>query len=507
VSSRSPASWLTVAALLLTGCACERVDLAVTGDSTRLRADDPLPKTSALFDGERVRLRGVRGETLGVTVHLDDGREHELELSLPEHVASVTAFQLGFVRVREPSTAMYGESRGKGRYPDLLTPVSDLVTADESAYFDVALRSDAPAGLHRGELRVGKRRLSVELAVQPLSIDLTVDPLVWVFYLPKEIARVHGVPEDDGRELIELEARYHRLFREHGTLLATNLPPARFPPRRRFMHDVRHWPVALDLSSDAAIANDVRRWLELFEGSQVTPFTIPVDEPATHAEKQRAAHIARVIGQAGGGAPRLLRAVTDRVNDVYEDAIDVWFSPSDIPRSTQHRRAGGERLWTYNGKPPGAGSMIIDTDGVALRTWGWIAYAYGIDLWYAWEGLYFSDRYNRGGPTDLERDTITFDERTRGGQDFGNGDGLLVYPGPRPSLRLKALRRGLTDRLLLRALERCGGREQAHQIARRLIPRALGEAGNKPSWPRDERAFEAAKGEVLDAIAERGCHG
>jgi hypothetical protein len=500
-------SGLALGALVLAGCACERVELAVTAESTKLRADDPLPETSAVFDGKRVRLRGVRGETLGVNVHLGDGREQSVELELPEHVAQISPFQVGFVRVREPSTAMYGESRGKGRYPDVLTPVSGAVTADKRVYFDVALRKDAPVGLHRGELTIEKQRFELELVVEPLSIDLSVDPLVWVFYLPKEIARVHGIPEDDGSELLELEERYHSLFRAHGALLATNLPPGRFPPRKRFVRDVRHWPVALDLSSDAAITKDVREWLTLFEGSQVIPFTIPVDEPATLAQKQRAAHIARVIGRAGGGPPRLLRAVTDRFSDVYDGSIDVWFSPWDIPARAQQRRPKGERFWTYNGKPPGAGSMIIDTDGVALRTWGWIAYLYEIDLWYAWEGLYFSDRYNGGGPTDLERDTVTFDERTRGGEDFGNGDGLLAYPGPRPSLRLKALRRGLSDRLLLVALDRCGGRERAQQIARGLVPRALGEAsGNRPSWPRDERAFEAAKGELLDALTQRGCH-
>ena len=36
------------------------------------------------------------------------------------------------------------------------------------------------------------------------------------------------------------------------------------------------------------------------------------------------------------------------------------------------------------------------------------------------------------------REPITFDERRKGGEDFGNGDGLLAYPGPLPSLRLKA---------------------------------------------------------------------
>lgn len=148
--------------------------------------------------------------------------------------------------------------------------------------------------------------------------------------------------------------------------------------------------------------------------------------------------------------------------------------------------------------------MILDTDGLALRTWGWIAFRYDIELWYAWEALYFSDRYNGGGPTAVTREPVTFDERRRGGADFGNGDGVLAYPGPLPSLRLKALRRGLLDRLLLRELATCGGEALARQIAERIVPRALGEAGARASWPNREASFEQARRQVLDGI-EKHC--
>jgi hypothetical protein len=149
--------------------------------------------------------------------------------------------------------------------------------------------------------------------------------------------------------------------------------------------------------------------------------------------------------------------------------------------------------------------MILDSDGVALRTWGWIAERYQVELWYAWEGLYFSDRCNRGGPTDVLRDPLTFDERHRGGTDWGNADGLLAYPGPRASLRLKALRRGLQDRLLLRQLRSCASPAAAERIVARLVPRALGEGRGAASWSIEEPVWEAARQEVLDGI-ERGCH-
>jgi hypothetical protein len=338
------------------------------------------------------------------------------------------------------------------------------------------------------------------LEVSCARIDVRKRPLVWVFYAPRDVARVHGLPDGDGPALVDEEERYDALFRAHGAYLASDLPPARFEARRRFVHDVAYWPVAIDTTSDDTIAADVRRWTALFAGTGVTPFAIPVDEPHGVAERTRARHVAEVVGRSGGGAPRLLRAVTDAASPFYGDAMDVFVSPKSIPPA-----APQARLWTYNGKPPQAGSMVLDAEGAALRTWGWIAERYRVELWYAWEGLYFADRYNGGGPTDVMHEAITFDERRHGGTDFGNGDGVLAYPGPLPSLRLKVLRRGLEDRLLLEELAELGGADVARDIARRTIPAALGEAGGRATWPTTDAAWEHARGEVLDAIEEL-CH-
>lgn len=491
--------------VLWAAVACEAAPaVQVLGDSTRLARAERSPATSPLVVAGTVSLFGARGETLGLSVRISDGKRREARLSLPAAVARIAAFSVASLEVSEPSTAMYGPSRGRGVYPDVLAPVAAGVDGADLAFFDVAIAQDAAPGRHSGELVVGSRRFPVVLEVMRARIAPEREPLVWAFYLPREIARVHGLPDDDGPDLIAKERAYHDLFRAHGVLLASDLPPRRFPPRRSFVRDVRHWPVAVDTSSDAAIARDVGQWLELFRGTGVTPFAIPVDEPRTTEDKLRAKHIAEVIGAAGGGRPRLLRGVTDVASPIYGDAFDLYISPKNFPKPRDERAHTGERFWTYNGRPPEAGSMILDTDGLALRTWGWIAFRYGIELWYAWEALYFSDRYNGGGPTDVTRQPITFDERRRGGGDFGNGDGVLAYPGPLPSLRLKALRRGLFDRLLLRELSACGGGELAREIAERIVPRALGEAGARPSWPDGEAAFEGARRRIFAGI-EKHC--
>ena len=497
-------SCLASAALALSACRASP-PLQVLGESTRLKRGESSPSESAIFDGQIVRLRGARGETLGLQYRVSDRRRRQVRLELPSEAARVSGFSVGFLDITEPSTSMYGPSRGPGEYPDLLTPTEGAINTSELAYFDIAIAESAVPGQYRGELSSSGSVIPVLLDVSSARIDLSRDTLVWVFYLPGDIARAAGLPDSDEPELLERESAYHELFRAHGAFLATDLGPERFAARRRFVHDVKYWPVAVDTSSDDTIARDVRTWLDLFRNSGVTPFAIPVDEPRSLAERRRARHIAEVIGHAGGGRPALLRGVTDFAAASYGDAMDLFLSPTNFASTARAREARGERFWTYNGHPPEAGSMIIDTDGIALRTWGWIAERYGIELWYAWQGLYYSDRYNRGGPTDVLRDPLTFDERSRGGSDWGNGDGLLAYPGALPSLRLKELRRGLEDRLLLRELSACGAGDIAQRIVRRMVPRALGEAHGTASWSVEEPVWEHARQEILDAI-EANCH-
>jgi len=501
---------LVVAGPCLLGCG-RRAELPagpliqIVGETVKVRRGEPPPAASAIFDGRTIRLRGARGETLGLQVLLYRTGARAVSLALSEPGIAVQPFRVGYLTVAEPSSGLYGPSLGAGVYPDRLTPATGPVSADDEVYFDVAIARGAAPGRRRGELAIGAQRFPIELTVEPVDVDLERAPLVWVWYKSGELAGAHRLTDGDTPAQIALERSYMGLFRRHGALLATDHTPDRLRARLDFMtDDVRFWPVLVAKRDAGKRATDVAAWLELFRGRPQIPFTFTIDEPKED-QRETVRQNGLEIRAAGGGAPRLLFAVTDQARPIYRGAVDVFVSPASIPPPSGY--GPDTHFWTYNGRSPGAGNVTIDKPGTALRTWGWIAQRYSVELWYAWEGLYFTDRYNRATrPTDLMNQPLTYDERRRGGDELGNGDGLLAYPGPLPSLRLKALRRGLLDRLLLRRLDQCGagGRDEAARLTRQMIPRALGEAGDdEQSWPDDEPAWERARGAVLDAILAR----
>jgi hypothetical protein len=500
-----------LAAALALACAGEAPRrgpaLQVTGDSVKVRRDDPLPATSAIFDGEVVRLRAARGETLGVVVWR--AAPGPAPVALTVDGAVVTGYRIAHHRVRRRSTRMWGPSGGAGWWPDRLERVDGAVPAERAAYFTVAVAAAAAPGPRRGTLAVGEERWPVELTIDPVVLPpLGAAPRVWAYYDPREIARAAGVT---GEAALAAEHRFAALLRAHGVAASPDLHLDDWPGRRALVAGLPWVPVVLP-AEPAAEAAAVRGWLAALADTDQAPFAIPIDEPRRLWQKLAVRARAAGVRQAGGG--RFLYAVTDAPHWVYGDLVDLYVSPFAVRLEGPAPVAGRTPpRWTYNGTPPHAGAMILDTDGAALRTWGWIGWRWRVPLWYVWDGAYWSDRHNvrrRGGPrfpppTAVDEDAVTFDD----GEDHGNLDGVLAFwtaAGPAPSLRLAALRRGLQDRALLELLEDCAGRAVADAIAAPLVPTALADAAPRGAsragaWPTDEPAWEAARHRLLDALA------
>jgi hypothetical protein len=481
-------------------------DVMIVGESTRLRTTDPIPNSSAFFDGTGVKLTLARGETIGLQVLYRGEREVLVDLASAD--LEIRRSVVEPVIVTRPTTAMWGPSRGRGEYPDRLRRLApdDRTPTAGPVLIELAVARVAPPGLVRGTITVGGREISLEVTIAPVRLPpLGARPRVWAYYDTREVAAVVGA--GDARAA---EVACAAMLREHGVMATPELTLDSYDQRKAAVAGSPFVPILLGDAVEATVAG----WIAKLAGTSQVAFTIPIDEPRAEADKRRVRALADRVRAAGGGPGKFLYAVTDQPHPIYGDAIDLYISPFAVTRD-------GDRStprWTYNGTPPWAGAMTVDAGGVDLRTWGWIAWRWKVPVWYVWDGLYWHDRHNRkrngldpmGGAANTgATDAVTFDD----GEDHGNLDGALLLPplpgatatGCTPTLRLATLRRGLEDRLLLDALEARGGRARADAIAAELGAVALGDAkrGAAAAWPADEAAWERARQRLIAELA--GC--
>lgn len=434
--------------------------------------------------GASLDMIGVRGETLRVW--------GDLRIDAPgitvQHLVATP------VTVTRGSTAMYGGSTGTGDYLDILRR-----GGTGTPYSELAIARDAAPGEHAGTFTaLDGRQLPVTLTVAPVTLAPGDQLPVWAYYDPRELQWAglgHGTVATPSAE----ERACIAMFAAYGVLLSPDLPIEAWDRRKELLAGSRFIPTLIKSGDDA------RAWIDAtrnVEPDQI-PFAIPIDEPSDAAARERVRKLAADVRAAGGGARTFLFAVTDEPHSEYGDLIDLYITLTPKRSDTFLR-------WTYNGAPPRAGSMVVDTIAPGPRTWGLIAYEYGIKLWYVWDALYWHDRHNRkGGPLpgralDPSRDATSFENR----EDHGNLDGVLAYPGDAttpclPSVRLAAIHRGLQDHALVAAAVHCDSKA-ALGLVRRMIPAALGDVqkSDKPAWPTDEESWERARRELI-AIAAR----
>jgi hypothetical protein len=488
------ARWIGSAVAL---AACHRSpgpELQVLGESTRVRLEATVPATSPWFDGERVTLIAARGETLGIQV-LQRARV-AVALELRDPAVIVRGYEVEAFGVRRPSTDMYGGSQGAGTYADGLVPAAAPRT--NPAYFEIEVAAAAAPGTRAGELVVGDRRYPVTLEVADVALP-ELPRWVWSYGDPRELAWATDPTGDPPRAAPSaVERACIAMFRRHGVLLSTDLHHLDWWQARRELLDGFPYVPVMISKDHAVAAEQVRGWIEATRATGQVPFSIPIDEPRTAADRVRVRALAEVVRAAGGGPGRFLFAVTDYPHPEYGDAIDLYVS-------WRAAHLAGDRVarWTYNGAPPHAGSAVLDAETPGTRTWGWIAWRWNVPVWYFWDGLYWHDRHNRKGAPLPGRalvpreNPVSFDD----GEDQGNFDGVLALPSPdgcQPTLRLASIRRGMQDRQLLELAARCDPDATA-RLAARVVPQALGDAPRRgqPSWSTDEADWEHARRELI----------
>jgi hypothetical protein len=100
--------------------------------------------------------------------------------------------------------------------------------------------------------------------------------------------------------------------------------------------------------------------------------------------------------------------------------------------------------------------------------------------------------------------------------EWGNGDGILFYPGHTPfhpdedrglnrvltSIRLKNIRRGQQDAAILWMAEQKVGKEKVQSLINKVVPKALSEVSMKDPVPWSERGddYETVRQELLKLL-------
>jgi ABC-type glycerol-3-phosphate transport system substrate-binding protein len=157
-------------------------------------------------------------------------------------------------------------------------------------------------------------------------------------------------------------------------------------------------------------------------------------------------------------------------------SVDIWcvhlsFLPVGIPHAPSDRReylervrrrqAAGEKAWWYTAGPVKPfPTLHIEDDPSTFRVIPWMQSLYGIDGFLHWEAANWVQ--------PLDEPYIPF---------FGNGEGVLVYPGeeqPSSSIRLELLREGLEDMECLLLLRR-----RMENVQKNLSAEHLGDVASR----------------------------
>lgn len=260
------------------------------------------------------------------------------------------------------------------------------------------------------------------------------------------------------------------------------------------------------------------QWVSWFNknASKVKYFWYITDEPDSARllwVKERADWVHKNTGL--GKALPLFTTTAFKKN--MADVIDYWagFDGVDLKELPQIRKRGGDH-WFYNGNRPRYGSVILEAAAVDFRVNSWILYKYGINTYFLWHTTAW--KHNGQGPKrhlhqDVFSTALTF---INDDMDFGNGDGILFYPGHMPyypeqerglsrvlpSIRLKNIRRGQQDAALFALAEAKLGREKVLSYINKVVPKALSEVSmtDPVPWSQQGDDYDRVRAALLELI-------
>ncbi|MFC1544636.1 hypothetical protein ACFL4X_00575 [Gemmatimonadota bacterium] len=264
----------------------------------------------------------------------------------------------------------------------------------------------------------------------------------------------------------------------------------------------------LGRESDESIRTQSDLWVRWFDKNApgVRYFYYIIDEPG-ETQFEWIDKISRAIHENPGPGKRLPVFLTRRYTEEIKEAIDIWAGYIDLEKRKE--LAEGKDYWFYNGNRPYWGHTLLEVEPADLIVNAWIKYLYAVPTWFIWEGTQWE--HNSSGPKGHLHQRVFSNPLTyiNWWWDFGNMDGVLIYPGRMPhypdedrglsrllpSIRLKNVRRGQQDYELMWMAQQAVGKQRVLEVVKSIVPKAFSEAveGEAVPWSEDGEAYAAAR--------------
>ncbi len=172
------------------------------------------------------------------------------------------------------------------------------------------------------------------------------------------------------------------------------------------------------------------------------------------------------------------------VSEDLQDIIRLW-APSANSANVDYlteRKSEGDKIWFYHNGHPAVGIHSINASGIEMRSWGVITAKYNFDGHFMW-ALNLSDQEKPYHYPSYKKEDDRFGNGTMvyAGNKLGT-IGMEPIPGPIPTMRLKAWRRGLQDAELILLAKKSGYQKEVDQMLEKLIPTALSKGQGQASW-------------------------
>jgi len=532
-----------------------RLDVWAAGDASKILTNDPPQLQNYIWNGatQTISLHSARNEFVAFQLVLSPQKNlSQVTVALRElQSASGKIAAPNISLFREWYTAVKSQNRpgstGANEYPDALIPFADPyddsaqpvgapfnLTAgrNQPVWLDIYVAPTAMPGDYQG--------LLVVLAGSDTLACLTVKLKVWNFALPatshlQAFADLYGYRFTKGEEAPwELSERTWRVLQQYEKMAHAHRfvnghwglePHLQFDKNGNlFRADWRAYDAYLGKVIDGSLFEDKtpvtiweapirenwRRELREIDRNAIrtysaeiekhfveknwpiqSTFVYTIDEPKANDFLT----IQRYADAVHAGSKKMQFMLTYPVTDALKPYVDLWaiFAGHYYPPQVQREQQAGKQAWFYQAyAEPFIGLEVLDTYGLAFRTWAWIAWKYKVDGVFFWASNFWSEAPYQ------QLDAY-----------HGDGDGLLFYPGrklpqiglpaidgPVSSYRMKLWRRGLQDYEYLWLLAQQGQAKLANDAVDALISSALCqqydasggfEEGNYAGWWEDRR--------------------